>query len=164
MKLAVLSDTHDNIPKLEAALRMMAEADAVLHCGDLCSPFVVERIAMGLPDITPVHIIWGNNEGDIRLICAKAAQHDNINLHGDFAVLMFDGKNIALTHYPEIARPLASSGNYKLVCYGHDHCAYHSQLTDCTLLNPGELLGLKGKTTFAWFDTTTEVVRFVEIK
>ena len=46
MKLAVLSDTHDNIPKLEAALRMMAEADAVLHCGDLCSPFVVERIAI----------------------------------------------------------------------------------------------------------------------
>ena len=163
MKLAVLSDTHDNISKLEAALRMMAEADAVLHCGDLCSPFVVKRMATGLPDSTPVHIIWGNNEGDIRLICAKAGHHENITLHGDFAALTIDSQSIALTHYPHVARPLAASGFFQLVCYGHDHCAHHSRVDECTLLNPGELLGLKGETTFAWFDTSTGSVQFVEV-
>ena len=163
MKLAVLSDTHDNISKLDVALRMMTAADAVLHCGDLCSPFVLHRMAAILPETIPVHIIWGNNEGDIRLICARAASHKNINLHGDFAELSFGELRVALTHYPETARPLAASGFFQLVCYGHDHCAHHSRVNNCTLLNPGELLGLKGKTTFAWFDTSTVSVQFVEV-
>ena len=163
MKLAVLSDTHDNIWKLETALHMMEEADAVLHCGDLCSPFVIDYIGTILPETTPVHIIWGNNEGDIRNICAKAAEHDNITLHGDFATLDIDNQRIALTHYPEIAGALASSGHYQLVCYGHDHCAHHDKVNDCTILNAGELLGLSGKTTFAWFDTSNHHVQFAYV-
>lgn len=163
MKLAVISDTHDNIGKLDAALDMMTGADVVLHCGDLCSPFVVEHIANNLPETTPVHIIWGNNEGDIRMICAKAADHNNITLHGDFASLILGEQRVALTHYPDVARPLAASRHYQLVCYGHDHSAHHERVDDCILLNPGELLGLKGKTTFAWFETNTRTVQFVEV-
>lgn len=163
MKLAVLSDNHDNVWKLDAALHMMADADAVLHCGDFCSPFVVGRMATILPDTTPVHIICAKNEGDIRLICMKAAEHENITLHGDFASLNFGDLPVALTHHPDVARSLAASGQYQLICYSHDHCAHHGRIDHCILLNPGELLGLKGKTTFAWFETATRTVRFVDV-
>ena len=163
MKLAILSDTHDNISKLNTALPMMLDADAVLHCGDLCSPFIVDLMATILPASTPIHIIWGNNEGDIRLICAKAAVHDNITLHGDFASIAFVEQRVALTHYPDVARSLAASGNYDLVCYGHDHRAFHGHVDDCILLNPGELLGLKGKTTFAWVEPSTGTVQIVDV-
>ena len=163
MKLAVISDTHDHIWKLESALALMAGADSVLHCGDLCSPFIIDKMGSLIPKTTPVHIIWGNNEGDIRLICAKAAAHDNITLHGHFASLVLDQKRVALTHYPEVARPLAVSGEYDLVCYGHDHCAHHEQIKNTVLLNPGELLGLQSKPTFAWFETSTAKVDFVPV-
>ena len=130
MQLAILSDTHDNIWKLDTALILMADADVLIHCGDLCAPFVVKRLGEQAKG-RPVHIVLGNNDGDVRLT-------------------------------QEIARPLAASGSYDLVCYGHDHTAYQERTENTVLLNPGELMGLNGKTTFATFDTQSKKVFFVE--
>jgi uncharacterized protein len=163
MKIAILSDTHDNIWKLEQAFEKMVDADAFIHCGDLCSPFVVKRLGEAAKG-RPVHIVWGNNEGDIRLICRIAGQYSGLQLHGEFAQLEVDGLKVAVNHYPEIARPLAASGFYDLVCYGHDHSAHRSVVEKCTLLNPGELMGLNGETTFASFDTQSRHVDFIEVK
>ena len=162
MKLAILSDTHDNIWNLEAALSRMQEADAVIHCGDLCSPFMMEMMGQMI-DGKPVHIVWGNNDGDVRLISAIASKYPDVQLHGEFAGLEFDHMRIAVNHYPEIARPLAASGEYDLVCYGHDHKAHHSEVDNCILINPGELMGMNGKATFAWFETQSRLISFVNI-
>jgi len=163
MKIAILSDTHDNIWKLEAALAQMGGADAVIHCGDLCSPFMIVRLGDLLEHKPPVHVVWGNNEGDVRLICKLAANYDNLELHGQLAELELDGVRIGVNHYPEIARPLAASGQYDLVCYGHNHTKHSETVGECVLLNPGELMGMKGDTTFAWFDTESREVEFVEV-
>lgn len=160
MRLAVLSDTHDNIWRLEAILPALQSADAILHCGDLCSPFILDRLARANQ---PVHIVWGNNEGDVRLMCLKLANYPQIKLHGVLAELTFDGVRVAINHYPEIAHGLALSGKYDLVCYGHDHRAHYSRVGECDLLNPGEMHGLLGKCSFAWYDTTTHTAEFVSV-
>jgi putative phosphoesterase len=162
MKLAIMSDTHDNIWKIDEALAKMQHAEALIHCGDLCSPFVIKHLGKGAAG-RPVHIIWGNNDGDVRLICQLAERFQNISLHGAFAELNFSGLRVALNHYPEIARGLAASGLYDLVCYGHDHQAHVEQLSDCVLLNPGELMGMYGKRTFAFFDTLARQAELVEV-
>jgi putative phosphoesterase len=162
MKLAVLSDIHDNIWKLAAALPQVAAADAVLFCGDLCSPFTLDRLARGAAG-KPVHVVWGNNEGDVRLMLKITAGLDHLTLHGPLAELEFDGLRVAVNHYPEIARRLAASGAYDLVCYGHDHQAHQERLAGAVLLNPGEVMGLHGRSTWATFDTATRAVTFVEI-
>ncbi len=163
MKIAVFSDTHDNIWKLELALGLMKNADVLIHCGDLCSPFVMKRLGEASKD-RPVHVVWGNNEGDIRLICQIAEKYSNIQLHGELAELELDGLKLAINHYPDIARSLANSDFYDLVCYGHDHIAYQGLIGDCILLNPGEIMGLKGKTTFAFVDTQSRQIEFVEVE
>ena len=38
MKIGVISDIHDNIWKLSAALQVLRAVDTVLCCGDLCFP------------------------------------------------------------------------------------------------------------------------------
>ena len=162
MKIVIFSDSHDNVSNLEAALSQAQEADVLIHCGDLCSPFIVERMGSMLNGI-PVHVVWGNNEGDVRLICRNAANYPNLELHGEFASLSLDGLRVAVNHYPEIARSLAASGEYDLVCYGHDHIAHHSIVSSCSLLNPGQIMGMNGKATFASFDTQTRSVKFVNI-
>lgn len=43
MRIAVLSDIHDNVWNLAAALDAGAETDALICCGDLCSPFIVHQ-------------------------------------------------------------------------------------------------------------------------
>lgn len=148
MRIAIMSDTHDNIWKLAEAMPHLQSAQTVIHCGDLCSPFIIKRLQDGLGDI-PVHIVWGNNDGDKRLITQIAAQAGVIHLHGDFAELELDGITIAVTHYPEIARALAHSDSHQLICYGHDHRAHHETIGDTLLLNPGEVMGLNGRSSLA---------------
>ncbi len=63
MRIAVISDSHDNIWKLDAAMTCLRGAQAVIHCGDICSPFMIRRLGEGLAGV-PLHIIWGNNDGD----------------------------------------------------------------------------------------------------
>jgi hypothetical protein len=162
MRLAVMSDSHDNLWKLEAAAPTIASAEAVLHCGDLCSPFLVRRLGEIAGD-RPVHIVWGNNDGDTYLIGKVAAEFPAISLHGELAEIVVGGLRTAVNHYPRIARGLALSGEYDLVCYGHDHLRAEERIGDCLLLNPGELLGMKGVSSLAVVDTTRRRIEWVEL-
>ncbi len=162
MKIAVLSDSHDNIWKLEAAMAHLQAAEAVIHCGDLCSPFMLRAIGEGLGQ-RPFHLVWGNNDGDRLLLARVAAGLPNVMLHGDLAQIELDGLRVAVNHYPEIGRGLALSGLYDLVCCGHNHEAHEEWLGNCLLLNPGEVMGLKGRSTIALLDTSDRAVRPIEV-
>lgn len=162
MKIAVISDTHDNLWALKSALPHLATAEVVLHCGDVCSPFMLRQLGEGLPG-KPVHVVWGNNEGDVLLMTRVAAQFPTLTLHGAFAELTLDGVRVALNHYPEIAHGLALSGKYDLVCCGHSHVRHVETLGNCVWLNPGEIMGLLGPRTLALFETTTRAVEWVTL-
>jgi uncharacterized protein len=162
MRIAILSDSHDNVWKLDCIMPQLAEADIILHCGDLCSPFVTKRLIEGVRG-KPVYIVWGNNDGDRRLHMIVAAAAPNIQFVGEFGDLNLDGVKVAVTHYPEIARPLAESGKYDLVCYGHDHKAHEEVIGRTLLLNPGELHGLFGRSTYAFYMTGTRKSKIVEV-
>ncbi len=162
MKIAVISDTHDNLEKINASISVIKQADVVLHCGDLCSPFVIKRLGEQLEGI-PIHVVWGNNEGDPFMISKVAANFENVYLHGELAELDLGGMRIAVNHYPRIAQGLARSGLYDLVCYGHDHTANSEIIDGCTLLNPGEILGMNGPSTLAIFDTESREVEQVQV-
>jgi putative phosphoesterase len=162
MKIAVFSDTHDNIWNIDDALPMVVDAGAIIHCGDLCSPFVVDRFGKAAQG-RPVHIVWGNNDGDIQLLSQVASKFSEIKLHGLLAEFEVDHLRIAVNHYPKIARGMALTGQYDLVCYGHDHITHISQIGECSLLNPGELMGMKGVPTFALFNTETMEAEFIRL-
>jgi len=162
MVLGVLSDSHDNIWKLDLALPHLCKAQVILHCGDLCSPFVVKRMASGLRG-RQIHIVWGNNDGDPLAIAGLARAHAHVHLHGQLAELTFNGCRVAVNHYPPIALGLAKSGSYDLVCYGHDHHAKMEEVGDCILLNPGELMGLEGKSMMALYDTESRLAEYIEL-
>ncbi|KAA3648660.1 MAG: metallophosphoesterase [Chloroflexi bacterium] len=162
MRIAVMSDTHDNIWKLEAAMPHLAAADVVLHCGDLCAPFIAVKLGEGIGE-KKAHVVYGNNDGDPRLLLLKAQEQGNVEIHGQFAELDFEGFKVAMNHYPEIARPIAMSGQYDLVCYGHDHTAHEEMLGDTLLLNPGEVMGMKGRSSIAIVDAATKDVEWVDL-
>ena len=162
MRIGILSDSHDNIWKLSSAFEKLSNVDAVIHCGDLCAPFVVKRMAEGM-DGVPIHIVWGNNDGDPFRISSVASNYDHVHLHGLMAKLELGGIRIGVNHYPEIANDLADSGNYDLVCYGHDHTAHQERRGTCILINPGELMGMNGRSTLAIFDSASLEVEFIEL-
>ncbi len=161
MIVAICSDIHDNVWKLEAALAQMKAADRLICCGDFCSPFTVVKMAKGFS--RPIDAVFGNNDGDRRLLQQKATEAGHFTFHGEFASLEFDGFRIAVTHYPEVAAGLAG-GKYDAVLCGHNHELRVETVEGTLMLNPGELAGvLSGKATFLMMDTQTKEVIIHEV-
>ncbi|MFZ4848363.1 MAG: metallophosphoesterase family protein [Caldilinea sp.] len=157
-KIAIFSDSHDQVATLRGALAAANAAGAavLLHCGDLCAPFMLRQI--GEQFAGAVHVVFGNNDGDGRLLQSVAALFPQITLHGIYAELEIAGRQVALIHYPEPARRIAQSGQLDLVCYGHDHTPLLEGVGRGWLLNPGELLGLQGAPAWALYDTVSGAV------
>jgi len=164
VKIAILSDIHDNIWKLSEVLRAIEErgAEALICCGDLCAPFIVPQLAEGFSGA--IHIVFGNNDGDTFRIAQQALRYKHLTLHGEFAELTLDGRRFAVTHFPEIGRALARSGLYDVVCYGHDHQFHLSREGDTLLINPGEVMGRFGASTFVVYDTEAHEAERVDVE
>jgi hypothetical protein len=79
----------------------------------------------------------------------------NVTLHGQYAELTLGGRRVAVNHYPEMAQRLAESGQFDLVCYGHNHLARVEQVGATVLANPGEVMGRFGAPTFGLYDTAS---------
>jgi len=160
MKIAICSDIHDNIWVLERALKGMQDAESLLFCGDFCAPFTLVQMAEGFPG--PIHAVWGNNDGDKWLLTNQANRFDHVELHGELGEIEMGGIRIGINHYPEIAQGLVRSGNYDLVCYGHNHQVHDETIGATRLINPGELMGRFGTSGFAVIDTETGDAEFRE--
>lgn len=166
MRIAILSDIHDHISTLRAALAQAREAgaEALLCCGDLCAPFMVDELADGFPG--PIHLVFGNNDGDRFRITRAADAREGVTLWGEFAAVPpeeLDGTRAALHHFPEVGREVAAGGRFDLVCYGHSHEWELERTGDCVAVNPGEIMGRLGPPTFALYDAETGDVNRHEV-
>ena len=84
MKVGVLSDTHDNVPAVEAAMDRFEAAgvESVVHCGDFIAPPVVPHLDR---DGVSVHAVRGNNDGEREGLASAFESLDGGQLHGRFA-------------------------------------------------------------------------------
>ena len=167
MKIGVISDIHDNAHNLVLALQELIEkhkARQIIFLGDFAGA-AIARILKASP--VPVFGIWGNNDGDKFLITQMAMAKDS-NLTMSFAtfdIFEIDKRKIFLTHYPMLAEPMAKSGQFDAVFYGHNHLKHIEQIDNCLVLNPGEIAATKtGIATYALYDTTTNTAEIFELK
>ena len=154
MRIAIVSDIHDNLWNLAVALKSVENTDALICCEDLCSPFVIDELAKLNSDI---HIVFGNNDADLYRITAKAMKKPRCHLHGELFEADFAGRRFAVNHFDYLARPMAKSGAYDVVCFGHNHEFEISQEGSCLLINPGPLMGAKFSSGH-WEDTSPTFV------
>ena len=156
MKIAIISDTHDNVPNLEKALAWMKDNNIgqLIHCGDLCAPAILAAVLA--PNFAgPIHMVFGNVE-DRELTLKKAEDFPRVRHYGDAGETEIAGKKMAFVHFPEKAKELAASGRYDFVFYGHTHQPWEETIEQTRLVNPGTLAGLFSKATFAVYDTATD--------
>ena len=153
MKLGVMSDSHDNIPNVKRAVALFNEigVDLVVHAGDFIAPFAIDPLG----DLNcRVVGVFGNNDGE-RIVVSKRFEAIDGEVYPNLANASLGEKNIAVMHYPEFAIPIAKSGDYDIVVYGHTH-QVDIQKGDSLLINPGETGGwTTGKATVAVVDLET---------
>lgn len=159
MLLGVVSDTHGNIGRTSQAVELLQArgVEAVLHCGDVGCPGIVEQFAAW-----PTHFVTGNCDAreDLGTDVLAASQH----WHGLFGEITLANRRIALlhSHVPGKLAECAESGQYDLVCYGHTHRYETHRVGDTVILNPGALHRAH-PVTIAIVDLTTMQVEHVEI-
>ena len=153
MKICLVSDSHDHRRLLPSAVSDAKAhgAEVVLHCGDLVAPSTLHSITkLGLP----IHIIHGNNTGDLFHLSRIAHESKGlVTYHGQDASFTLHGRRIFMVHYPHYAKAMATTGDYDLVCNGHEHKARIEEIANVkggkTLrLDPGPTAGIGSKTTY----------------
>lgn len=170
MKLAVISDTHDSRDNILKAVSIMNDndVDALIHCGDYCSPFT-KRWFDNLKDNIKENFfgVFGNNDGDHEFLRKNLGQICKIAEGSVEMVQEFNGKKIYISHMPHhtTIEALAASGKFDIVLSGHTHAVVNKKYENGVLvLNPGEACGyLSGKATFAIIDTNEMIAEIIEL-
>jgi hypothetical protein len=147
MKVCILSDSHDHIPLLDAAVAEAKRwgAQAILHCGDVVAPSTLHCLEKH--DL-PVHVIHGNNTGDLYTLGRLASRpNGHVHYHGMDAALELAGRRIFLVHYPHYARAMAATGDWDIVCCGHSHKTSLEKTqnikgAETLIINPGTVGGV----------------------
>jgi putative phosphoesterase len=160
MKLGIIADTHDHVANIRKAVRVFnrEQVGLVLHAGDFVAPFAVAPLA----DLDcSVLAVFGNNDGE-RL--GLAARFESLGkVHPNLATTELADRRLAAVHYPELAEPLARSGDFDLVVYGHTH-EIDERREGALLLNPGEAGGwLTGRATVAVVELSDLSVRILDL-
>jgi len=137
MPLGVISDTHDNVDAVRAAVDLFDRegVERVVHCGDVIAPPVLPFF-----EGFEVHGVLGNNDGELDgLEAGFRALGNDSRLHGRFAELALGGVRLAVLHGEDLDRveELAVEGDYDYVCYGHHHERACRAVGGTTVLNPG---------------------------
>ncbi len=117
-RIVVLADTHlrrawnRRLP--DAVCAALAEADVVVHAGDLVEPWVVDHVTGLAPKAAAVHAVLGNNDHGLRAVLPEVLE------------LVIDGVVIAVVH--ETGATAGRAGRLRrrfpdadLVIYGHSH-------------------------------------------
>jgi putative phosphoesterase len=161
LKVAVVSDSHDNLEKITEFARAVERegVELVIHCGDFVSPFALKHLLSLLKcDFIGV---FGNNDGEV----AGLLKVSGGSLEKPPVSKLIGGVRFAIMHEPVFVDSVAVSGDFDFVLYGHTHRIDTRIVGSCQVLNPGELCGyLTGKSTYAVVDTSevTAVVRVLK--
>lgn len=158
MKIAIVSDTHDNLANLKKAIFQIKKERIkfLIHCGDIFEP---ETIKETLKDFSgKAHIVLSDVDEDYfkNLNDDYFEDFPNLKIWKKFGEIEISKKKIAFTHLPKTAFKLAFSKKYDIVFYGHLHKPWEMKVRGVKLVNPGNLAGIFFRASFAIYDTKTD--------
>lgn len=164
MLIGIISDSHDNLPKIDAAVAKLNSLGVglVLHAGDYCSPFAVLRF-QGLQ--SKLIGVLGNNDAEKELLKTKFETLGH-ELRRRYSSVELGGLRIGLIHGDEqtLLDDIIRSQAYDLVVSGHIHSVMQARTGRTISLNLGEVCSyLSGKATIATFDTLNHQVEILNI-
>lgn len=156
MKIAIISDTHDNLATLDKFLAYIKEnqVEVVIHCGDIAEGETLERLAKGFGN--KILVAFGNMDYRESVKAAVKKHPEQIELFEDFGQTELGGLKIGFCHFPEAAKRVCENNRFDFVFYGHTHKPWLETINNCQLANPGTLAGMFYRATFAILDIKTK--------
>ena len=156
-KIAIISDSHDNIPRIDQMLTKIKKENikTIIHCGDVCTRDTLRYLYQNFDG--QIYLSMGNIDVDHEI----KEKINNVKIFPKFGEVKIDNINIAFTHYSDKAKGLTETKKYDYIFYGHTHKPWEENLDNCKIINPGTLAGAWSKSTFAILDTKTRKLELI---
>lgn len=157
MKIAVISDIHDNLANLDLFFGLIKEEniEKIICCGDVCNLETLEKLATGFSK--KIYLVYGNAE---IYQAEDVANFSNIIFLKRLGNIEIDDIKIGICHEPDFFRNLFGlEPNLNYIFYGHTHKPWMSIKNKAKLINPGTLGGVFQKPSFAIFDTESQKIK-----
>lgn len=150
MKIAIISDIHDNLATLDIFFSMIIaeNIDQIICCGDVTNNETLEKLATTFTK--QIYLIKGNAEIYLE---SDLEKYKNIKYLGRFGLCQLGNFNVGLCHEPAFIKNIFDQEkNINFIFYGHTHKPWQSMKNKATLINPGTLGGVFQKPSFAIWD------------
>jgi putative phosphoesterase len=164
MKIAIISDVHDNIPNLKKVLDYCRtnKIEKIICLGDLASIETLEYLNDNFE--VGSYFTFGNMDDDyLKDYHFKDNKFRKTKIFKKEGEAEIDNKKIAFVHFPRIAKGLCKTGKYSIVFYGHTHKPWEETINNCKMLNPGTVAGQFYPATFAIWNTESDKFELVRI-
>jgi hypothetical protein len=163
MKIGVLSDTHDDLSYLLAALETFRkqQIETVIHCGDLTGLEMISHFE-GFRTI----YTHGNMDFATGAIKKRFEKMRKDNYAGLVFRGSLEGIPVAATHshIESKVMDLVRSQRFKWVFHGHTHQKRDEVINGVRIVNPGALGGVrKGPRSFCIVDLIVDDVQFMTL-
>ncbi len=158
MKIAVISDIHDNHVNLSKCLLWCKKnkIDEMICCGDVANDETIEKMSRSFA--YTIHLVRGNmcyfDEG-------KLKNFKNIIYYNKIGRIKIDGIWIGFCHEPFLFDKVIEKGGCDIIFYGHTHKPWEENKKGVRFVNPGTLAGMFQKGTFAIYNTN---IRELDLK
>ncbi len=137
MKIAILSDTHDNTPAIVWIIGYLNQQKIkiALHAGDIINPGILFRFSDHYEG--HLHFVFGNHDGEQSLAERRVNEAHNLTCHRFEMCQEFADKQIFMKHYSSISETVATSQVFDVSVGGHDHQFRTRQYGQTLFINPG---------------------------
>jgi uncharacterized protein len=163
MKIAIISDVHNNTVNLQKILNYCKKnkIKTIVSCGDLAAEETLDFLCDNFSGEI-FHTFGNMDEGQIGELDFSSG-YKNAKIFRDFGEAQIAGRKVAFVHYPDVAKKLCETGKYKFVFYGHTHKPWEEIVGDCKMLNPGNVANEVYSPTFAIWNTKNDEFKLIRI-
>ncbi len=152
MKVAIISDIHDNLTNLRQCLDYCQEnnLDKIICCGDVTNSETLKYLSGNFAG--KVMLVKGNMEIYEE---SETKQYKNIDYGGRIGYFEIDDKTVGACHEPYLIDKLLKQRDCQIIFYGHTHQPWEERRLGVRIINPGTLGGVFYSPTYAIWDTKT---------
>lgn len=150
MKIAVISDIHDNLVNLEKCLNWLKtqKIESLICCGDVTNFETLGVISKKFSG--DIFLVYGNMEIYEK---EEVEKHGNIKFLGRIGRIELGERRIGICHEPYFINEVMGRGKCDIIFYGHTHRPFEEMRDGIKIINPGTLGGVFQKSTFAIYDS-----------
>lgn len=164
MKVAIISDIHDNLPNLEKVLKYCREnnIEKIICCGDFGTEQTFDKLAEFDGEIFTV--LGNMDEGYVEYNKIKD-KYSHCRVWEKEAEVLIDKLRIGFTHKQTDAYLMINQTPEKFdyVFYGHTHKPWEQEFKGVRMINPGNVANQFYPPTFAVLDTEVKSLKLITV-